>query len=981
MPSEFAILGRTGVLVDGARDTGWGTPKSRAMLGVLLAHPRQWLSVDVLLEWVWNEEQALPAKPLDTFYKYAHQIKQALKRAGLEPVLRRRHGAYRAEVANEAVDYFRSKDLIERARTMSDSRLAKEALRQAVHLWLDQPLAEAQGGPAEQWRDSVREKTLLPAYNLLAEKHLALHEYNAALNVLDELPERDGNSPMFARLRLETLHLLSRGREASEFLARACVRLATEFGEREARNLQDFYRRFREHAPAVGTRRSRTQAAPHQLPPAVPDFTGREALSSTLSALVFDQDALPRPGVVALDGQGGVGKTQFVLHWGKRYADRFPRGRLYIDLNGYSSDAPVTAPSVVARFLEALDQAPDLVPEPERRQARLQNALNEGGALVVLDNAADAEHVRPLLPLLSSCVVLVTSRDRLDDLAATYGCEQLHVDPLEQEGAELLLTGLIGARAHEQRGALAGLAARSGGLPMVLRLMGRYITTRSAVPLAEFVADLEEEDVFGLDSAGRGLATAFSWSYRSLPPARARVFRLLGLHPGVDFTASVAASLAGVPTRVARRELDALVAVNLLEQHGELDRYRLHDVVRAYAVRCGEDEPERERLAAVERLLDFYLFTARNADAVLHPSRLSYDDLGPLSEGCAPLEFSGPDTATRWCVRERDNVTAIVRRAAASGRHAVVSALSNLVGETLKRHGHLDAVLEHLHLALAAARARGPEGAEEEAVVVNNTAHVHLIRREYGLAESRYNQAHLLFRELGHETGVAVALQGGARVLVETGNVVMGIESHERALRLIRAAGSKAYEVVSLIRLGEAHRYALDLPQSASCYREALELARELDDARAQGECLVGLALVNRERGDSRAAADYCAQVLATAEQTWDVEAAGRACVVLAEVELEAERYFEAKQYARTGVRLCERTRDALGQAVGFEVLAEALGRTGRLAGSEEAWERASEVYQVLGMREAAEAARQKAVGTREGRSWPRAPWRGRALS
>jgi tetratricopeptide (TPR) repeat protein/DNA-binding SARP family transcriptional activator len=988
--SDFSILGHTGVRVGERLHTEWGTRKSRAMLAVLLTRHHQWVSVDWLLDWMWAEEDQLPMNPAGAFYKYANQVRAVLNRAGMSHLFHQRQGGYRIDATPSGVDYFQAREALDRARAALEPRRVVEVARQIVDRWTDVPLADVLGPPAERWRVDARERVLMSAYDLLCEKLIALGEHAAVLEVIEDLPEYDGANLMLSMRALEALHGLGRTGEASVFLDTSSVRLEAEFGEGAARTLRRFHEELRARRrpePAVVAPRL-DLSVPHQLPPAVVDFTGRDALLAKLTATAIGSAVRPRPCVIVLDGRGGVGKTQLALHWGQRLAGHFPDGQLYIDLNGFSDSPRVTHTAVIDRFLVALGQAPDRIPEPDRRAARLQAALNGRHVLVVLDNAIDADQVRPLLPLLSTCVVVVTSRDRLNDLAMNYGCQHFHVEPLSgQHGADFLAV-CVGERAREEGAPLTELVELCDGLPIALRLLANLVNARPTAALRDFARRLRE-DLGVLDQGGRGMSAVFSWSYQALRAEHARMFRLLGLHPGPDITVEAAAAMVGVDRRRARKALDALVGVNLLEQPFALDHYRFHDIMRPYAVEYLADEPEGGLAQAEERMFDFYLHTAKNADNTLFPGRHGYDedDLGEPVAGASPIVFTDSETARRWCVRTRDTLTAVIQYAASLGRHDVAATLPQMVGQILTRYGMHTTVLANLALALESAVATG--SIEAEANVLHNIGHVHLVRQEYGLAEECFTNVYRKFLELGHEVGMAVSLHSGARVLVEIGNVVMGIDSHARALRMIRAAGNKALEMVFLHRMGEAHRRALDFDQAAIFYRESLELAEALGDRREQGVCLVQLAALYYERGDPRAAREYCARMLADAERTHDVPTAGTACNVLAAVEFDAGNDFEAKQYARKAVQLCRRVRDARGEATALDVLARLLRRAAQHDGAKEAWVRAKAIFRDLAMttqvdeigRELAELdGHVPSVPESRSRSAPTA-WRGRALS
>jgi tetratricopeptide (TPR) repeat protein len=962
----FEILGHTGVRIDGRITRSWGTAKARAMLAVLLTRPRQWVSTETLLEWMWAEDDDLPGNPAQTFYNYANRIREALKRMDARPELTGRKGAYRIDVDKTSIDFFRSRELLDHAREAGrhDHRRCGRLAGLAVELWSDDPLADVRGEPAAEWRRAARENTWLPALDAWCGSLSALGEHQTALALLEDLQLGHANSLVLVMRRLEALHGLSRGGDARVLYLGVYRRFMEDFDHQSADALKHFYDGLAEPAarPVVPV----NHVVPHQLPHDVDDFTGRDVLLAKMTATAVDAARGPRPCVVVLDGQGGVGKTALAVHWARQVAEHFTGGQLYVDLGAFSDSPRVEPATVVDRFLEGLGVAADQIAEPERRATRLQTLVNDRAVLVLLDNAADSDHVKPLLRLLSTCVVVVTSRRQLTGLASSYGCHRFPVEPLSDTDGARLLSIRTGARCADEPVALAELARMCIGLPIVLNLLAQYVIGRPAALLSEFVEQLRHDvRVLDLGSSGDGadhsVRAIFAQSYRALTEDGQRLFRLLALHPGQDITVDVALALAGGERRQVLVGLSALVSAYLLAQPGALTRYRFHDLLRDYAGDRLAEAPEAERAAAESRMLEFYLHTAKRADARLFPFRPGVE-VAPQRTAVQPLRFTDERSAMRWCVTEMSNVTAVLRYAADRGAHAFVGALPLMVGEILTRLGAYEEVLANLRLAQeSAASANNDEGV---ANALHSRGYVHLMRREFRLAENCFHDAHRIFRALGDEAGVAVALHSTARLFVELGEVVMGIDSHERALRMIRRVGHRALEAAFLYRIGEAHRRAFDFDQAFFYCRESLRVAVELGDVRAQGVALVEMGEMAYDQGDSAAAEGYCGRMLAMAEHTHDFGTAGRACSVLSATSLAAGRLFDAKQYARKGVQLCGRVGLSSGTATALDRLAETLKRSGQLEGAVEGWERAKSILDDLGSPRAEEIGRELALLT-----------------
>src|ERR1700761_9203856 len=364
------------------------------------------------------------------------------------------------------------------------------------------------------------------------------------------------------------------------------------------------------------------QSVPRQLPTRVPHFAGRSGelaqLDAVLAAAALDQ-AAGAAGVVisAIGGTAGVGKTALALHWAHRVAHHFPDGQLYANLRGFDTGdgGPADPGDVLRGFLDALGVHPERLPADVEGLAALYRSVLAGRRmLVLLDNAADVAQVRPLLPASPECLVIVTSRRELAALAAGEGARLLQLDVLsEQEASELLVTRLGKERAAEEPWAVTQLATLCARLPLALSVVVARAAAAPKLPLSSLAAELT--DLGRLDALDAGdpaanVRTVLSLSYRHLPETAARMFRLLGLHPGPDISAAAAASLAGVPVAQARVALRDLTRASLLMEVVP-GRFAFHDLLRAYAAE--QVTPPEDIASTTRRMLDHYLHTAYRA--------------------------------------------------------------------------------------------------------------------------------------------------------------------------------------------------------------------------------------------------------------------------------------------------------------------------------------------------------------------------------
>ncbi|WP_329789295.1 NB-ARC domain-containing protein [Lentzea sp. DG1S-22] len=945
MDARFTIFGQTGMRVGGTVDTQWGPLKLRAMLGALLVHPRVPVPAAELADWVWVDESDLPQNPAQTLYSYSWRIRRALELMQDRVELVVANGTYTLRVDRESVDYFQFRGHVDRARALvrrGDHQQALDVIRGAFSIWGDQrPLDDLGSGRAEAWRRRARLNVLLPAYNLLCGEYLVMGDYHEVLEVLEDLDHRE--YPALLKRRLEALYRLSRTEEATELFFSAYKGFKADVNEAAAADLREFHNRLKENGVTGSRPREGTAGVlvPQQLPLDVPVFVGHEEKFAELDA------AAAHPGVVVIDGVGGVGKTAFTVHWCHARRRRFPDGVLFVDLQGFSDGAVVDASFVVDRFLQGLGVPPDRITNPDHRAAKLQSVLSGRKVLVVLDNVRNTAQIHPLLPLFSSSVVIVTSRSRLSGLSARFAPQRISIGPLGQEDSGALLADRIGERARG-RAELVELTRACQGLPIVLKVLANHIAQRPAVPLGEFVKHFRERGVLDLD-ATHGPRAVFMQSLRALDPEASVLFRIIGVHPGPSITVDVAAAMTKLPRLRVHAALDALTEAHLLEQAGELDRFKLHDLLREFSAGLLDDA--RERAAIELRLLDHYLRTADHADQMMLPAMVRVP-IGDAEQDANGIEFENAAAARRWCTAETQNLIALVRLAFHAGHYEHAVAIPQLVGEILLRQGNTVEVLTLLHAGLAAAKFLGASAEEETSALLLQIGFTYLLRQEYARAEHHVHLAHLGFARAEGDQRIAIAacLHTGARILVATGGVLMGIDSHERALLMLRQSGSPApsMEVHFLYRTGEAYKNAFEYARAASYYHEALALSREIGDEASEATVLHLLGALSFAREHTAEACEFAEASLLKHARLHAVGNAGEVCALLSEVQLDAGRLFEAKQYARQAIRLCGRAGASLHEARALHVLSKTLVRLGRFDGAIEALERAQVIFSDL---------------------------------
>lgn len=867
-------------------------------------------------------------------------------------------GAYRIDVDRDEIDLHQFRTLAGQARSMvrdGEHELAVHLVESALELWNGTPLADLHGERARHWRYWADTELLIPVHETLLQALSALGRFDEVIHRLADLPVEHRSNLTLIKLRLEALRGVHRANEAATYYLHTRKRLTADFDHEEADELKRFYDelvRHRSEQPAA--RPEPTVPAiqtPHLVPHDIVDFAGREILLRQLDAMATTTTGELVRGIVVLDGQPGVGKTSLAVHWAHRIADRFPEGQLFADLSGFANCPKVEPAEVIDAFLTAFGFAVERIPTTAARAAKLRGLLAGRRVLVILDNAHSSDHVAPLLDCLSTCLIVVTSR-RLLTGVGRRGALRLTVPPLDYQEAKEWLAHRVGRRADDDPGAIAQLTAMCEGSPLALRGVAEHVVSRPLVRLGEFVDELRDAQVLlGLGDDGDGedgsVRAVFSWSYHALPATEQQLFRLLGLHPGPDISLEAAAALAGRSRASTKRDLDVLVNAHLLTQPESRNRYRFHDLLRRYATECATDGSHRdEREAAEHRVLSFYLHTANNADRAAFPYKHGVEML-PVVDGVVSIDFSDVDDAMNWCIRERSNLSAIVRYAESRELHDYVLRLPSTAGEILQRAGYYDDLLGALTMAVRSARALGD--VEGETYSLGNLGFVCLALRDFASAESYLRASDVRSQEIGYRLGSAVAKHHLAQLHVERGEFDQGVRLHLDALDMFRRLEAKGNEVIAVYRLGEAYRRANNLHAAMSSCRDGLWLAEQLGDLRGQALILTELGISYYEYGDLASARGYALSALAIHERLRDAAQAGKTYNVLCAIHRAEGDKAEAERCAYRAITYCRSARDFRGQAVAHDALGQLLHARAHLDEASEAWSKALAILEDLG--------------------------------
>ncbi|MDA8371618.1 MAG: tetratricopeptide repeat protein [Nocardiopsaceae bacterium] len=625
----------------------------------------------------------------------------------------------------------------------------------------------------------------------------------------------------------------------------------------------------------------------HQLPGDVRHFIDRRAELDGLDALLSGDT---RESLVVITGTAGVGKTSLALRWAHRVRQRFPDGQLYVNLKGYDPGTPMAPEQALDRFLRAIGVRPSAIPsDTEERAALFRSYLADRRILLVLDNAATGSQVRPLLPGTASCLAIVTSRNRLSGLVARDGGRRLTLDILPEADAVALLKSVTDnyrdGDTPEQLRELASLCAR---LPLALRIAAERAASRPFMPLTELIQDLRDESALwdaltvGDDEEADAVRTVFAWSYRALADDAARLFRLLGLHPGSDFGSSAAAALMGRADRI-RHLLDALVGAHLLEQTGP-DRYQLHDLLRAYATdQVRHLETETQRHAALRRVLNWYLHTADSALAVFMPFNRTVSVTEPVES--APLRFPTEAAASTWFETERENLVAATRAAGENGLHQIAWQLAAVLRSVFMHQNAFEDWLATGHVGLAAARAARNRYGESE--ILESLGKAYFQARRLAEAEEHHRAALEIRREIGNRFGTAVSTNALGLLGLRRRRLDDSVAYFRQSLAIFHELDNPRWEALLSSNLGETLYELGHLHEAVDYLEQALAIQREIGDQAQEGNSLFFLSMAQREL-------EQTAEALRSIESALDIAHGAQNSVWLAHWSVEYARVLRA---------------------------------------------------------------------------------------
>ncbi|HEX6683877.1 MAG TPA: tetratricopeptide repeat protein [Candidatus Limnocylindrales bacterium] len=698
------------------------------------------------------------------------------------------------------------------------------------------------------------------------------------------------------------------------------------------------------------------------LPQDLPEFTGRTPELDRLRRALPHTQRVGGPVVIsAIEGMAGVGKTQLAIRAAHMLLREKAFNRvLFVNLRGFDPDPaqpPADPSAVLDGFLRLLGVPGQEIPHDlPARAAAYRDRLAGTGTLVVLDNAADAEQVRPLLPATPGCLTLVTSRCHLNGL---HPATHLAVDVFTADEALAFLDRAVpGIPVGADPNAAARIAQRCGYLPLALGLVAGHIHATPGWTMTDHADRLDERHHRGrLDS---GIELALDLSYQHVPADQQRLLRLTALHPGQDLDAYAAAALTGTDPATARHHLDRLGRDHLL-QPAIPGRFVFHDLVRAYGIsRAGDEDPPPQRRAALARLFDFYASASAAAVEVAYPDERLRRPMVPATGASVP-DLTDQNRAGQWLDTELANLLAAAQHAAKHGwpehtwqlsvildrhlrtrgryrdaatlheltldfacrvgnRTAEMNALNGL-GYVDRMLGRYEQAAGHYGRALPIAQDVGDHGSELQALT--GLGYVNLMLCRYEGADEHYKGALRIARDIRDRSGELYALHGCGSVCLMRGRYEQAGVRFEQVLLIAREIGDRNGELQALISLGNVDRM-LGGGRTSDHYERALQIAQEIGDRSGEGYALTGLGSVHRVWGRYEQAGDHYERALRIAQDIGDRNGELRALAGLG-------RLFRSLGDQKRAVDCCQRVLDLARKLRNSYWMFEAVQEQGRL--------------------------------------------------
>ncbi len=964
---EFRVLGPI-ELWSAGQQYDLGSSRARCVLAVLMLTPRTIVPAEVLIDRVWDTRP--PPKARESLSVYITRLRASLRQAlGDSVPLTGRARGYELDVEPEAVDVHRFRRLRRQADALTangDADHAALLLREADGLWRGQALAGIRGDWMARMRDSLEEERRAAIVKRV-ECELQLGRHSDLVGELRQLLAQYPLDETFIAHQMMALYLSGRPGDALSLYRDTRSRLIDEQGTEPGPLLSELHQRILRHDPGLTVRlddqgHDRT-SRPDTLPPETADFVGR---NEELELLTHEQGDTPRVNVI--EGMAGVGKTALAVRAARAVSAQYPDGVFYLNFHTHDpGGTSLDGSEAVHRLLRVLTGPTTQIPDTAgERIALLRAQLSRRRAIVILDDAAGHDQIRPLLPVAGQCMILITTRRKLADLD---GARALTLDVLSMDDAITLFQRIAGqGRVHDEDEAATAVRL-CGRLPLAIQLAAGRLAQDNPPRLADLVGELSQSPA-RLGSAGAAnpeAMSAFDLSYRSLEPGHQRFFRRLGMTPCAYISLQAAAALDGGTAAEAEKALTALLDHHLITQ-ASAGQFRFHDLIREYAAtRAAREESRPEQRQAVGRLLDYYLHTANEADRALHPFRHRLP-AAIIHPPAANLALGTQEGAAGWLESEWRNILQAARYA---GRHEwkqKCADLTHALAGFLEIRAYWDEAMEAHTLALQASRdlvdhARIAQAsldlsevsqqtgrheaalplAEDAAVIYRSladrrgeaealdqmgTAHWRAGRSREALAYFR--EARIKEHDTADKYGLARTLSHAGIASWQLGRYPDAMAQLHDALSLYQDVGDRRGQAKTLNNLGRMHLYFGYHRDALESYQESLEIFREIGGAQNEAILYHNIGAVYHYKCSYEDGLDAYRRALTIYRAIGDLPDEADVLNDIGAIYRSAECYDEAQIYHEKAKSIAEEIGNLSQQVIAIRGIADVRRECGR---------------------------------------------------
>lgn len=937
---EIRLSGSVEIRAAGRRND-LGSTKTRLALACLAWDAGRTVSVDALIHRIWDEHP--PGKAREALHVHISRVRSSLRIAGGDaPAIVSRTNSYSLEIDPDLVDLRCYTSCVERARSMGDGRDEEAALRlldRADGLWHGEPLAGITGSWAEHLRVAVEESSLAAAMTR-AEILLRAGRFTDAVPVLLPLVEAHPVDEALAERLAVALYGSNRTAEATRLLQRTRQRVVRDIGLDAGRGLHRVHQGILAGTPAedlfprTGAEQKApprpTRQVPDNLPRDVPWAGRRDELRRLSSALCEGQGSSDIVTVEAIHGMGGIGKSSLAVHLAHRLRERFPDGRIFLHLGGYSADrTPPTAARALTELLRLVGMdSKELPRELDELIALWRSVAHDRRMLVILDDATSSAQIRPLLPGSSPTAVVVTSRRRLPGLP---GVRPVSLDVLSAEDAAALFSQRLGRGRDTDPADVAEIVRICGHLPLAIEIAASRLLARPSWATSDLLRQLGGSGghLAQLRDADRTLTHVFAVSYDALNAEQQLVFRRIGLHVGVEFRPPAIAALTGFSLETVERVLEELHAHCLVFEPVPL-RFTMHDLLRDYArslIEAGDADSEDDVRQAGQSLVDHYIRTADRADRLAYPFRSRTDlDVGESATPTCP-EIVDSQSAEQWLIAESANLLVTLDWLAKHGTERQLAISVHVLAGFLDMEGHLVEAEPLLRRAAAHWNAAGDSVARARALLDLCAVYTHGSRYDEAIAtgsEARDIARSLRDRELEGECVHQITIS-----LWQTGRYALARSLQKESLNSLL----QTVDILRISRcrnlLGISHLHLAEYEEALACFTSALADFTAIGYERGRYSTLNNLAELRKKTGHLEDAETAYRQAMVVAERMGNPRDKATIRMNLASVMDELGRTDEALAVYGLALPILKHVGDRRAEAIALT----RIGRAHRAAG------------------------------------------------